>query len=157
MGIVASDAGPLVEPVEALAATGVGDDDRDMRQRAQQQVRQVIERVAYQLLEIVVVERIERHEVVFVRVDGQAFAGELLGVAYQLFELQLGLGVAPAGHPHRDQRHGTGEGRDDYHPHGDLLERSHPADRAEALRDDDHDEAHGHRDQRRDPDSPKRS
>ena len=38
-----------------------------------------------------------------------------------------------------------------------AIERSHPADRTEALTDDDDDEAHGHRDQRCDPHAAKRS
>ena len=43
----------LVEAVGAVAAALVGDHDRDVVERAQQQVGQVVERLADELLEVV--------------------------------------------------------------------------------------------------------
>ena len=109
---------------------------------------QVVERVAHELLEVLVVERIELHELVFVGIHREPFARELLGVAHDLFELLLGLRVAPAGHAHRHERHAAHQRRDDDHAERDVLERVHRPDRAEALADDEHDQAQRHRDQR---------
>ena len=87
-------------------------------------------------------------------VDREPFAGELLGVADDLFELALGLGVAPAGQAHGDERDAAHQRRRDDHAEREVLERAHRADRAEALPDDEHDEAERHRDQRRHADAP---
>src|ERR1035438_844818 len=65
--VVAGGAVSLVEPVGAPAAPAVGDDDRNMGQRVAQQVRQIVERISDELLEVVVVERIELHELAFLR------------------------------------------------------------------------------------------
>ena len=125
-----------------------------MRQRVAQQVGQVVERVAHELLEVLVVERVELHELAFVGVDREPFARERLGVADDLFELALGLRVAPAGEAHRDERRRAHQhGRDD-HAERDVLERAHRADRAEALADDDRHQPERQRDQRGHADAP---
>src|SRR5215210_7634071 len=66
--VVARDGVAHVEPVRAVAPALVGDDDRDVVERAQQQVRQVVERLAHELLEVLRVARVERHELVLVGV-----------------------------------------------------------------------------------------
>ena len=124
------------------------------RERVAQQVGEVVERVADELLEVLVVERVELHELAFVGRHREAFAGEVLGVADDLFELALGLGVAPAGHAHRHERDAAHQRRRHDHAERDVLERPHDADRAEALADDEHDQAERHRHQRRHPDAP---
>src|SRR4029077_7213610 len=83
----------LIEAVRALAAAAVGDHDRDVRERVPQQVGEIVERVADELFEIVVVERVELEEAAFVGVVGEPFTGELLRVSDDLLELALGLGV----------------------------------------------------------------
>src|ERR1700677_4992684 len=142
--VVAADAVALVEPVGATAAPAVGDHYGDVCKRVAQQVGQVVERVADELLEVAVVERIELHEVAFVGIDGQSFAGQALGVADDFFELALGLRVVPAGHVHGDERHAAHQRGGDDHPQRDVLECPDGADRAEALPDDEHDQAYGH-------------
>ena len=59
----------------------------------------------------------------------QAFAGEPLGVADDLFELALGLRIAPAGQAHRDERHAAHQDRRHDHAQCDVLERPHDPDR----------------------------
>ena len=135
VSVVAGGAVALVEAIGAGPAAAVGDHDGDVRQCVSQQVGQVVERVADELLEVLVIERVEVHEVGFVGVDREAFAGELLGVAHDLFELALRLRVAPAGHAHGDERHAAHQHRGDDHAERDVLQRPHGADRAEALPD----------------------
>ena len=53
--VVAPRAAALIQPVGAAPAPAVGDHDRDMRKRVAQQVGQVVQRVAHQLLEVLVV------------------------------------------------------------------------------------------------------
>ena len=77
----------LVEAVGAAAASAVGDHHGDMGERVAQQIGKVVERVAHELLEVVVVERIELHELAFFGIDGEPFPRELLGVAHELIEL----------------------------------------------------------------------
>ena len=113
---VAEDDDPVVGPCRSWprrpgrartrrAASAVGDHDRDVLERVAQQVGQIVERVAHELLEVLVVERVELEELAFVGRHGEPFARQQLGVAHDLVELRLGLRVAPAGHAHRDERH----------------------------------------------------
>ena len=94
--VVAGDRAALVEAVGPRAPAAVGDHDRDVRERVAQQVGKVVQRLAHQLLEVGVVERVELEELAFVRLDREALAREALGMPDDLFELGLGLGVAPA-------------------------------------------------------------
>jgi hypothetical protein len=73
---------------------------------------------------------------------------------HDLFELGVGLGIAPAGHPHGDERHAAHQHGGDDHPERDVLERAHHSDRAEALADDDHHEAEREGDQCGEADPP---
>src|SRR6478672_94182 len=79
--VVAGGAVAVIEPVGAPAAAAVGDDDRDvvvLDERAQQ-VGQLVERVAHQLLEVVVVVGVEVEELGLVWLGGDALAGQALG------------------------------------------------------------------------------
>jgi hypothetical protein len=69
-----------------------------------------------------------------------------------IFELHLGLRVTPARHVHGDERRAAHQDRRDDHAERDVLECPHGADRAEALADDDHDEADRQGDERGDAD-----
>ena len=120
-----------------------------------EQVRQIVQRVADELLEVVIVERIQLHELAFLRGRRQSLARQPLGAADDLFELRLGLGIAPARHAHRHERHAAHEGRRDDHPQRDVLERSYHADRTEALPDDEHHQAKRHGHERRHADASK--
>ncbi len=57
----------LVEPVGAAPAAAVGDHDGDVRERVAQQVGEVVEGVAHELFEVLVVERVELEELAFRR------------------------------------------------------------------------------------------
>src|SRR5665213_2716134 len=72
-----------------------------------QQVGQIIQRVAHQLFEVGVVERVQLHELAFFGRHRQAVASQRLGVAHDLFELRLRLGVAPLGQTHGHERNAT--------------------------------------------------
>ncbi len=74
--VVAGGTVALVEAVGAAPAAAVGDHDRDVGEGVAQQVGQVVEGVAHELLEVLVVERVELEELAFVGVHGQPFAGE---------------------------------------------------------------------------------
>src|SRR5947209_9346520 len=137
--IAARGAVALIEAVRALAAAAVGDHDGDMRERVAQEVGKVVERVAHELFEVVVVERVELEEVAFVGVVCEPFARELLGVADDLLELALGLGVAPAGEAHGDEGDERGERGGDDDAERYVLERADGTDGREAVGDDDDD------------------
>src|SRR5438045_3392229 len=72
----------LVHAVGALSAAAVGDHDGDVRERVAQQVGQVVERVAHELFEVRVIERVELHAVAFVGVQREPFSRDRLGVAH---------------------------------------------------------------------------
>ena len=93
-----------------------------------------------------VVERVELHELRFVWIHGQPLPRQLLGVAHDLFELPLGLGVAPAGQAHGHEGHGAHQHGGDEHSQRDLLERPNRSNRAEALAEHDRDQAQRERD-----------
>jgi len=101
-----------------------------------QEVRQIVERVAHELLEVVVVERVELHEFAFVRVDHEPFAGEQLGVADDLLEVRLRLGIPPPREPHRYEGNAAHQRGGHDHSERDVLQCPHDADRAESLADD---------------------
>src|SRR5215211_5371733 len=103
--VVARDGVAHVEPVGAVAPALVGDDDRDVVERAQQQVRQVVERLAHELLEVVRVARVERHELVLVGVGREVVARELLRALDEPLELLLVGGVGVVGQPAGDEVH----------------------------------------------------
>src|SRR5215207_1586708 len=69
----------LVEAVGAVAAAAVGDHDRDVVERLDEQVRQVVERLAHELLEVRGVVRVALQEVGLVGLGRQVVARELLG------------------------------------------------------------------------------
>src|SRR3954454_12747348 len=61
-----------VQPVRAVAAALVGDDHRHVLERVAQQVGEVVEGVADELLEVLVVERVELHELPLARLGREA-------------------------------------------------------------------------------------
>src|SRR3954464_10775876 len=75
-----------VQPVGAVAATLVGDDHRHVLERVAQQVGQVVEGVADELLEVLVVERVEVHELLLARLGGQPVGGQALRAHHHLLE-----------------------------------------------------------------------
>src|SRR4051794_20604414 len=79
----------LVEAVGAVAAALVGDHDRDVVERAQQQVGQVVQRLPDQLLEVGRRPGVERHEVELVGLGREVLARELLRAAHEQLELLL--------------------------------------------------------------------
>ena len=100
--VVAGDAVALVEAVRAVAPALVGDHDGDVLERLQQQVGQVVERLAHQLLEVGRVARVERQELVLVGLGGEVLAREPLALAHELLELLLVGGVRVVGQPAGD-------------------------------------------------------
>ena len=123
------DAVALVQPVGAAPAAAVGDHDGDVGERVAQQVGEVVEGVAHELFEVLVVERVELEELDFVGVRREPFAREPLGAQHDLVELGLGLGVAPAPQAHRDERDARRAAAPTTIPDRDVLERAHGADR----------------------------
>ena len=101
--VVAGDGVALVEPVGAGLAALVGDHDRHAIERLVQQVRQVVERVAHELLEVDRVVRVELQELALVGLGGEVLAREPLGADHELLELGLALGVLVVRHPGDDQ------------------------------------------------------
>ena len=101
--VVARDAVALVEAVGAVAAALVGDHDGDVLERAQQQVGEVVERLAHELLEVGRVARVELHELALVGLGGEVLAREPLAAADELLELLLVGGVGVVGQPARDR------------------------------------------------------
>src|SRR3954451_21092236 len=73
--VVARDRVALVHAVGPVAAPLVGDDHGDVLERAQQQVGQVVERLADQLLEVLGIAGIQRHELRLVGLGRQVVAG----------------------------------------------------------------------------------
>ena len=92
--VVARHGVALVEAVGALPPPAVGDHDGDVVERAQEQVRQVVERLAHQLLEVVGVARVERQEVALVGLLGEVLAREALRAPHEPLELLLVGGLA---------------------------------------------------------------
>ena len=72
-----------------MAPAAVGDHDRDVGERLDQQVRQVVERLAHELLEVVRVVRVALEEVGLVGLGGEVVARELLGADHEALELVL--------------------------------------------------------------------
>ena len=107
--LVAVRAVAVVQAVGPAAPTTVGDHDRDVLEGVAQQVGQLVERVAHELLEVVVVERVERHEVQLGGLGGDAVAGQALRAAHEALELRLVGGLAPVGHAAHHQRHDGAE------------------------------------------------
>src|SRR5690349_6189182 len=137
--LVAAGAVAVVEAVGAPAPAAVGDDDGHVvvLDEVAQQVWEVVERVAHELLEVVVVVGVEIHERGLLGLRRHAFAGQALGAQDDLLEVLLGLGLAPVGHAQAD---GDGAAEDDG---GDRGDDGEPLDRldgridAEALQHDD--------------------
>src|SRR3954447_10617598 len=77
----------LVEAVGAVAAALVGDHDRDVVERAQQQVGQVVQRLPDQLLEVGRRPGIERQKVELVGLGREVLVRELLRAAHEQLEL----------------------------------------------------------------------
>src|SRR4051794_31152036 len=146
VGVVAGGGVAHVQAVGAVAAAVGGDDDGDVLERVAQQVGQVVEGIAHELLEVLVVERVELEEVDLVGIGGDAVAGQALGAAHDLLELGLGLRVAPVGQARGDEHHEQPEARrgDDGDPRG--LEQAQRERGAEALADDDRGDADAERD-----------
>src|SRR6185436_5531845 len=131
--VVAGRGVPLVEPVGAVAAPLVGDHDGDVVERAQQQVREVVERLAHELLEVGRVARVERHELVLAGLRREVLARELLRALDEQLEVLLVLGVGVVGQPVGDEvhddpdHHDRGERRRDQLHHLDRVARREPA------------------------------
>ena len=114
--VVARDGVALVETVGAVAPALVGDHDGDVLERAQQQVGQVVERLAHQLLEVGRVARVERDELALVRLGREVLAREPLAAAHELLELLLVGRVRVVGEP-------AGDGRDHDADQADRRDR----------------------------------
>src|SRR3954469_12623821 len=146
--VVAAGAVAVVEAVGAPAPASVGDDDRDVvvLHEVAQQVGEIVERVAHELLEVVVVVGVEIQELGLLGLRRHALAGQALGPQDDLLEVLLGLRLAPAGHAQAD---GDGAAEDDG---GDGGNDRQPLDRldgridAEALEDHDQRQAGAQRD-----------
>src|SRR4051794_10438006 len=83
-GDVTGNGPALVEPVGAVAAALVGDDHGDVAlQGAAQDVGQVVERVAHELLEVVRVVRVELQEVALVGLGSEVLAREALRAPHE--------------------------------------------------------------------------
>ena len=76
--VVAGDRVALVEPVGAGLPALVGDDDRDAVERLDQQVGQVVQRLAHERVEVVAVVRVELEELALVRLGREVLARQLL-------------------------------------------------------------------------------
>ena len=100
--VVARDGVALVEAVGAVAPPLVGDHDGDVVERGDQQVGQVVERLADQLLEVRGVARVELGELALVGLVGEVVAREALGALHEQLELVLAGGLAVVGQPARD-------------------------------------------------------
>jgi hypothetical protein len=125
-------------------------------ERAQQQVRQVVERLPDELLEVGGVARVERHELDLVGLGGQVLAGEPLRAPHELLELVLVGRLGVVGQPARDRRDDHAQDPDrrdgdrdglhapDQERVGDALEQRDDEDRdAQAERGGDGDAASG--------------
>src|SRR5689334_14605700 len=97
--VVARDGVAHVEPVGAVAAALVGYHHGHVVERAQQQVGQVVERLAHELLEVRRVARVERHELVLVGLGREVLAREPLRALHEQLELLLVLRVRVVGQP----------------------------------------------------------
>ena len=75
-------------------------------------------------------------------------------MADQLVELDLGLRIAPSGQAHGHERGSAHQRRRGDHPERYVLERTHSANRAEALAHHDRHQAERQRDQRGQADAP---
>ena len=131
--VVAGDGVALVEAVGALLAALVGDHDRHAIERLAQDVREVVQRVLDELLEVDGVVRVELQELALVGLGGEVLAREALGADHEALELGLALRVLVVRHAGHDQpdhdpgRRGAGE--DDR----EHLEHAQRAARREAL------------------------
>src|SRR3954462_14017667 len=123
--VVAAGAVAVVEAVGAPAPAAVGDDDRDVvvLDEVAQQVGELVERVAHELLEVVVVVGVEVEELRLLGLGGDAVAREALGAQHDLLELLLGLGLAVVGHAQPDHHHRAEEHRRDGADDGERLDR----------------------------------
>src|SRR4051812_3943550 len=133
--VVAGRAVAVVEAVGAAPATAVGDHDRDVvvLDEGAEQVGQLVQRVADELLEVVVVVGVEVEELGLVGLGGGPLAREALGAQDDLLELLLGLGLAVVGHPQSDRDH-RAEERGGHRPdHGEGLDGLRRRIGAEAL------------------------
>src|SRR4051812_13008350 len=89
VGVVARGGVADVQAVGAVAPALVGEDDRHVLEGVAQQVGQVVERVAHELLEVLVVERVELEELALAGLGGQPLAGQALGAADEALEVGL--------------------------------------------------------------------
>jgi hypothetical protein len=113
----------VVEAVGAVAPAAVGDDDRDVAlERALQEVGQLVERLADELLEVGVLVGVELGELHLVRLGGGALAGETLRPLDDALEVLLALRVLPAGHPHADRAHRAAHAEDEQHQERGALD-----------------------------------
>ena len=102
-----------VEPVRAVAPATIGDHDGHVvvLDEVAQQVGQVVEGVAHELLEVVVVVGVEVEELGLRRLRRDPLARQALGAQDDLLEVLLGLGLAPVG---QAQAVGIAQGATDY-------------------------------------------
>ena len=87
-----------------MAAALVGDDHGDVAvQRGAQDVRQIVERVAHELLEVLRVVRVQLQELALLRFGREVVAREALGAAHDQLEVLLVGGVAVVAEARRDE------------------------------------------------------
>src|SRR3954447_13849129 len=91
--VVARDGVALVEAVSVRAAPLVGDHDRDAIERLDQDVRQIVQRLAHERLEVLAVVRVQLEELLLAGLDSEVLARELLGPHDQALEVGLVLGL----------------------------------------------------------------
>src|SRR3954471_2206406 len=131
--VVARDRVALIEAVRARLAALVGDHHRNAVERLDQQVREVVQRLAHERLEIVGVVRVELEELALVRLGRQVLARELLRTDDQALELRLVLGVAIVGHLRHREAEAEADDADAEHDQPRDLELAHRPRRRQAL------------------------
>src|SRR5450755_2065079 len=149
---VAGDRIALVEAVGATTPSPVGDDDRDVLERAMELERQLVDGGADERTEVLLVVQIDQVLVLvvlaaklLVGLPREAFGREALGVQHQRLEVLLGLWVAPAGDVHQREHGRPGDNHQASSEHRDPLNQSHGKAVAEAGDQAAHAEAHGQR------------
>jgi hypothetical protein len=156
--VVAGGAVAVVEPVGTAPPAAVGDHDGHvvvLDQHAQQ-VGEVVERVAHELLEVVVVVGVEVEELGLFRLGRRPLAGQPLRASHDELEVLLGRRLAVVGEPQPDRDRATEHHcRDEAHD-GERLEDAERAAGAEAVHDDDRRQPGAQRHRRGQEDAPDR-